>query len=344
MKKTVRRTHRLRSGPPHVALIVETSTIFGRRLLRGVSIYSARERTVVRLFGTAFDLRPGPALAEELGRRRHHLAQAYPGAAQLVLRTGIPAVDLQEQVLGLGLPRIVNDNEAIGRMAAAHLLERGFAHFGFIGHPGIGWSEGRRDGFAATVTAAGHVCDDYRAAGKTLPRYQQQSWEKEMDHAASWVRALPKPAGILAGNDFLAVQLLDACRRGGVAVPEEVAVIGVDNDEVACEMAHPPLSSVVTNALQIGYEAAAALDALMRGKRTPAEECISSRQPASSRGGARKLRRSPIRWWPKHEYLRQHACDGINVDDLLRHLAVSRSVLQRRFQKTLQKTVHEVLP
>ena len=98
-------------------------------------------------------------------------------------------------------------------------------------------------------------------------RYHQRSWEEEQNHVATWLRGLPKPAGVLACNDFRAVQLLDACLRAGVAVPEQVAVLGVDNEEFACEMTNPPLSSVATNPLHIGYEAASHLDRLMRAER-----------------------------------------------------------------------------
>jgi LacI family transcriptional regulator len=331
------------SGPPHVALIVETSTVFGRRVLRGVSIY-VRENGPWSVYveqRSIYD--PAPPWLKRWDGDGIISRAAYPELAQLVLRTGIPAIDLQEQVLGLGLPRIVNDNEAIGRMAAAHLLERGFTSFGFIGHPGIGWSEGRRDGFFAPLTSAGHSCDEYCAKGKTLRRYHQRSWEKEMDDVAAWVQALPKPAGIMACNDFRAVQLLDACRRAGVAVPEQVAVIGVDNEEVACEMANPPLSSVITNALQIGYQAAATLDGMMRGRKPRDHELFVPPTGIITRRSTEVTAITDPIVARAMQYIRQHACDGANVDDLLRHVVVSRSVLQRRFLKVLEKTIHEVI-
>jgi LacI family transcriptional regulator len=330
-----------RSGPPHVALIVETSTVFGRRVLRGVSIY-VRENGPWSVYieqRSIYD--PAPPWLKRWDGDGIISRAAYPELAQLVLRTGIPAVDLQEQVLGLGLPRIINDNEAIGRMAAAHLLERGFAHFGFIGHPGIGWSEGRCDGFRAAL--AGRSCDEFRATRKTLPRYHQQSWEKEMDAVAAWVRAIPKPAGIMACNDFRAVQLLDACRRAGVAVPEQVGVIGVDNEDVACEIANPPLSSVVTDALHIGYEAAAALDGMMRGRKPRDRELLVPPTGVVMRRSTEVMAITDPLVARAMQFIRQRACEGVNVDGLLREVVVSRSVLQRRFQKVLKKTIHEVI-
>ena len=338
-----RRSVSTRSGPPHVALIVETSTVFGRRVLRGVSLF-LRENGPWSIYveqRSIYD--PAPPWLKDWRGDGIISRAAYPELAQLVVRTKIPTIDLQEQVLGLGLPRIINDNRAIGQMAAEHLLERGFVHFGFIGHPGISWSEDRHDGFLRTVAAAGHTCDEYRGAGKTLRRYHQRSWEKEADDVAAWVRALAKPVGIMACNDFRAVQLLDACRRADVAVPEEAAVIGVDDEDVACEMANPPLSSVVTNALHIGYEAASMLDSLMRGRRLTSRELhlpptgIITRRSTDIMAITDPLVASAM------QLIRQHAFDGINVNDLLRHLPAARSVLQRRFKKSLQMTIHDAI-
>jgi LacI family transcriptional regulator len=338
-----RRRRTVRLAQPHVALIVETSTVFGRQVLRGVGIY-VRENGPWSIYieqRSIYD--PAPPWLKAWRGDGIISRAAYPELAQLVLRTGIPAVDLQEQVLGLGLPRIVNDNQAIGRMAAEHLLEHGFTHFGFIGHPGIGWSEDRFEGFLATVQAAGHRVDRYRGAAKTLPRYHQRSWEKEVDDVAAWVRAMPKPAGIMACNDFRAVQLLDACRRAHIAVPEETAVIGVDNEPVACEIANPTLSSVVPDAVRIGYEAAAMLDTLIRGRQPRTLElCLPPTGIVTRRSTDIMAITDPL-VATAMQLIRRHACDGINVEDLLRRLDVSRSVLQRRFQKALEKTIHDVI-
>jgi LacI family transcriptional regulator len=250
---------------------------------------------------------------------------------------------LQEQVLGMGLPRIINDHEAIGQMAAHHLLERGYTHFGFIGHRGLNWSESRRRGFCKAVAARKCLCAEYRASGKTLPHYHQRSWEKEVDSVAKWVRGLPKPSGIMACNDFRAVQLLDACCRAGVAVPEEVAVIGVDDDEVACEMAYPSLSSVIPNAVEIGYEAAATLDLLMRGKKPRDRALLIPPLGVTTRRSSDAMAITDSLVAQAMQFIREQACHGINVEDVVNHLAVSRSVLQRHFAGELGRTVHDVI-
>src|SRR4029077_20862433 len=129
------------------------------------------------------------------------------------------------------------------------------------------WSRGCRDGFTATLQAARHSCHVYRRAQRVSWGHQQPSWEVEVEGVARWIKSLPKPLGLMACNDFRGIQALDACRQAGIAVPEEVAVIGVDNEELVCKLASPPLSSVVPDARCIGYEAAALLDRLMKGER-----------------------------------------------------------------------------
>src|SRR5262249_25488052 len=138
-----------------------------------------------------------------------------------------------------------------------------------FGFPVFEWSVRRHSAFASCVRAAGAKFHENECTPRVSWGHQQSSWEGEVDGAARWIKKLPKPLGVLAGNDPRGIQLLDACRRTGVAVPEEVAVVGVDNDELVCELAYPPLSSVIPDAFRIGYEAAALLKGLMEGEPAP---------------------------------------------------------------------------
>jgi len=335
--------HSTRHAPPHVALIVETSTAFGRRLLQGIGHY-VRENGPWSIYleqRSIYD--PAPPWLKNWDGNGIISRAAYPEIAKLVLGLRIPTVDLNEQVTGLGLPLIFNDHRKIGQLAAEHLLHRGFRHFGFIGHSGIYWSDERQAGFAETVARAGSQCESYQGKGKTLRRYHQRSWEKEMDWVGKWVSGLAKPTGIMACNDFRAFQLLDACRRVGVAVPEQVAVIGVDDEDVAGELAHPPLSSVVPNAMHIGYEAAAMLDALMRGEQPSQNELFVPPVGVVTRKSTDVMAIDDAVVAEALRFIRRHACAGIKVDEVLRHLLISRSVLQRRFRQEVGKSIHEAI-
>jgi LacI family transcriptional regulator len=158
---------------------------------------------------------------------------------------------------------------------------------------------------------------------------------------AAWLKSLPKPVGIMACYDSRGQQVLDACRNAGFAVPDEVAVIGVDNDELLCELASPPLSSVIPDAHRAGYAAAARLDRLMAGKTVaPTAELVpplgvASRQSTDALALDDKDIVQAVR------LIREHACEGINVADVLRAVPLSRRVLEQRFQKLLGRTPRE---
>jgi LacI family transcriptional regulator len=159
------------------------------------------------------------------------------------------------------------------------------------------------------------------------------NWDQQQRELVHWIAKLPKPMGILACHDERGVDLLNACREFQIAVPDDIAVIGVDNDEVMCELADPPLTSVDSNAEQIGYRAAELLEQLMERKITlPGRTLIEP-------GGVVLRRSTDVLAVDDREvatamrFIREHACDGINVDDVLQHTRLSRSTLERRFTR-----------
>lgn len=332
-----------RRSPPQVALLVETSTTFGRNLLQGVSLYLRENGPWSVRFEQRSIRESAPSWLKKWRGDGVLSRLADPAIAEFSEATGIPVVDLNEQIADLGLPLIFNDQQAIGRLAAEHLLERGFTQFGYIGQKGGLWSDGRLDGFAETVRAAGFTCDEFQGKGRTVRDYQRRVWETETHLVEKWVAMLPKPVGVMACNAFRGLQLLETCRAEGVAVPEQLALIAGDNEDVACDMANPPLSAVVNADRQVGYEAAALLDTLMQGRSAPQQELyvppqgIITRMSTDVAAIADPVVASAVR------FIREHACYGINVDDVLRHVLVSRSVLQNRFRKTLDRTIHDMI-
>lgn len=339
----VKRIPASRSGLPHVALIVETSTSFGRRLLGGIVDY-LRENAPWTVYFTersVYDPIP-PWLTNWTGDGIISRVES-PEIRQIVAGTNVPVVDLNEQSRGLAVSLISTDHAAIGRLAAEHLLERGFIRFGYVGHPGLFWSDRRFQEFAAIVANAGYSCEEYCGKTKGLSSLRHQSWEMEMGAVTDWVAQLPKPIGIMACNDFRAVQLSAACRIADVAVPEEVAILGVGGDDVACQLGNPPLSSVILNPQRMGYEAAALLDRLMRGESPPTEEMkippleVVTRQSTDVTAIADPVVAQAMR------FIREHACEGINVEDVIRHVRISRSALQDHFRNALDRSINDVI-
>jgi LacI family transcriptional regulator len=327
------------SALPHVALIVETSTAYGRAILSGISQY-VREHGPWTVYIEQRSLQdPAPPWLERWAGDGIIARASTPQSARKLLKSGVPTVDLNDQVRGLGLPQIHSDHAAIARLAAEHLIDRGFRHFAYFGFPVFEWSVRRQESFTEHVLAAGHQIHEGLPARRVSWSHQQASWEDEIEGVAQWVKKLPKPLGIMAGNDIRGIQMLDACRRAGVAVPEEVAVVGVDNEELVCLLAYPPLSSVIPDAFRIGYEAAGLLDMMMTGQRITEmlrsipPLSVATRQSSDVTAIANPYVARAMR------FIREHGCAGIGVDDVLEHLAVSRSALQRMFRKELGQTI-----
>jgi LacI family transcriptional regulator len=334
---------RRRFALPHVALIVETSTAYGRAILSGISQY-VREYGPWTVYIEQRSLQdPAPPWLERWAGDGIIARASTPQSARKLAKTGVPTVDLNDQVRGLGLPQIHSDHAAIARLAADHLIDRGFRHFAYFGFPIFEWSVRRQEAFTNHVLAAGHQFHEGLPGRRVHWSHQQASWENEIEGVAQWVKRLPKPLGIMAGNDIRGIQMLDACRRAGVAVPEEVAVVGVDNEELVCLLAYPPLSSVVPDAYRVGYESAALLDQMMKGH--PVTEMLRSIPPVSvaTRQSSDVTAIANPCLASAMQFIRESACQGIGVDDVLAHLSVSRSVLQRLFRKELGQTILDAI-
>ncbi len=320
---------------PHVALIVETSVTYGRRILRGVSNYlRAHRQWSVFLEQRELGAAPPKWLLNWRGDGII-CRPTTPRLAAAFRASRVPVVDLNDAHGYLGLPHIGSDMQAIGRAGAEHLLERGFRSFAFCGFAGQRWSALRRDGFVQTVQRAGCACASYDSK---WPGLHAPEWDKDQSQTAAWIATLPKPLALMGCNDLRGQHVLDACRRMDLAVPEEVAVIGVDDEQLLCELADPPLSTVVPASEQIGYEAAELLDRLMSGRRHRARQKTIQPSGVVTRQSTDVLAIADADVAAAVRYIREHACGGITVPDVLRRVPLSRSVLERRFRKYLGRS------
>ena len=353
-----------------VLLLMETSRMYGRSILRGIARYC-------RTHGPWVFLRRAPFYWGTSGTRESLRALRALGAHGMVLREQGER-DQMLKLLSLGLPTIVSpytepfagppniltDDAAIGTMAATYLLDRGFRHFAYCGFGDTYyWSRRRGVSFGDTIRGAGFDvhCYEYEQPGTKTPH----SWEKEQAILTDWLRGLPQPVGLMACNDDRCQDILEACKAAGLHVPEQVAIVGVGNDDLVCDLAAPPLSSVALSAQKAGYEAAAILDRWMGGDKIASlrVEVV----PPSNRGqDARDTRTAvgdPIIVRPSRVVTRQstdvfavpdrqvvealrfiHTCarkEAIQVDDVLRSVPVSRRSLYDRFARTLGRSVHE---
>ena len=323
---------------PSVALLIETSNSYARGLLHGIRAYIREHQSWSIYVGEQGRGEPAPLWFKKW-RGDGVIARIETEAiARAVASCGAPAVDVSA---ARHLPELVyveTDDPAVAQLGAEHLLQRGFRHFGFCGAAHFMWSRGREEHFQRLIAAAGYDCSTYGPApGASI----DISWEQEKKAIATWLRRLPKPAGIMAAYDIRGRQVLDVCRDLDVRVPDEVAVIGVDNDELVCELADPPLSSVILDTRRTGYEAARLLDAMMAGQmEKPAAHLI---QPLGvvTRGSTDVVATSDADISAAVRFIRTHANDGINVGDVLRAIPLSRRLLETRFRRVLGRTPHE---
>lgn len=318
-----------------VALLVETSNAYARGLLEGVSAYVRDHRSwSMFLPETGRGDAPSASLARWKGDGV--LARIETAdIARAVRRLQVPAIDLSAARFLPDLPWVETDDDAIARLALDHFVERGFRHVAFCGDPRFNWSKWRCERFLRLAKEAGLTWADYGASG-SLP----VSWQAEHAKLVRWVRSLPRPIGIFACYDIKALQLLDACRDAGIAVPEEVAVLGVDNDPVLCELCDPPLSSVIPDARRTGYLAAELLDRWIAGKRPPAEAHRIAPLGIRTRQSTDVLAMEDRDVAAAVRFIRERACTGISVANVLREVPLSRRVLERRFFRCVGRSPH----
>ena len=322
-----------------MALLIETARSYGRSLLRGIRRYTAEHRP----WSVYLDMRsldsPPPAWLPEWHGDGILARTGSQAMADAIARTGAPTVELRATRLRGTSPYFVGvDNAALGQMIADHFLERGLRQFGVYELDTEEYLQQRRDNFLSTLAAKGYPCSVFHAPDR---RETPADWEQQQAALTCWVAGLPKPVGIMCSTDQLGFWLLDACRRAGVAVPEEVAVVGVENEESLCSMSTPPLSSVQFDCEHIGYEAAALLDKLMLGEPLAAGPIVFPPLGIVTRQSSEVIAIDDEDLATALRFIRQQACAGIGPEDVVRAVCTSRSTLERRMRHRLGRTIKE---
>jgi LacI family transcriptional regulator len=329
---------------PRIAVLVESSRGYGRGLLQGIAAY-VREH--------------GPWTVDIQERRLYDAAPkwlrhwrgdgiiariASPPFARQLGRLRLPTVDLAGLHRVEGVPVIITDHQAVVRLAADHLLSLGLRQFAFCGFGGIYYSQKRGQYFAEYLAVKGHTVHVFSARSKRrrlAPSALDEESAPPGGEMAAWLRSLPKPVGLLAVTDNRGHQVLNICGEHGVAVPDEVAVIGVDNDEMLCDLCEPPLSSVALNPWKVGYEGAALLDRMLQGNSPPRERTLIPPLGVVTRRSTDVVTLVDADLAAALRLIRERACGRITIEDVLREVPISRSTLKRRFATILRRSPHE---
>jgi len=330
------------SKVPKVILLIEKSRAFGRGLLHGIVQYS-------NLHGPwLFYMEP------EINKKSRE--QPYKwirdldadgiigytwdvNLIKMIVNSGLPAMVRGIEKPTLNAFRIVTDQVAIARMAAGNFLERGFKRFAYCGFDDMIWSQQRGKNFSRTIEKFGYKCFFYRQ-----PKAKRlRTADKEQTIIAEWLRSLPKPIAIMASNDDRSQDVLAACKIADLDVPTQVAILGVDNDELVCSLSYPQLSSIALSTEGAGYEAARILYKLMTGQEIAETEKevpilplhVVTRQSTDITAIEDRQVAEAI------NFIRKHFKELILVSDVAEAVGLSRRTLEQRFRKVLKRSVHE---
>jgi len=328
-----------------VILLVESSRGFGRALLGGIADY-------VRLHGPWTFYHPPFFYMRNVGESKEGLSRLKDWGADGIIAREFSRRTRKEVGL-LGIPtmfhpvlderplentgNICADDVGIGRLAAEHLLSLGLRHFAFCGLDDFFWSRKRAEGFGEVINRAGSAPFYYE-----YPKSRRErQWPNEQKLLAAWLKSLPKPVGLMACIDERAQDVIQACKQAGLRIPEEVAIVGADNDELICKLSNPPLSSAALNSVAAGYQAAELLDALMSGRRPKNRTVpvvplhIVARQSTDVEAVEDAEVAAAMR------FIKSNISRPIQVSDVVVQARLSRNVLARRFKKAFGVTMQQ---
>ncbi len=326
-----------------VALLIETARGYGRQVLRGIVDY-ANHHGQWSFYVTPGDFEQALPEMKRWDGTGIIARIMSPPLARAIAATGLPtiALDLPEERSNPdgpfhGFSELATDSFAAAKMAAEHLLSKGFKHYAFVGTPGHVWSDRREKAFCERITAAGFAPRAFR----TTRRKRKLHWAVEQEALAKWLRALPKPIGLMACNDDRGREVLEACRAAQIEVPEEIAVIGVDNDSLLCDLASPPLSSVALNAERAGFEAAELLDKLMSGRVSAPQRIVVDPLYIVNRHSTNIVALDDADVATAMRFIRDHSGQPVRVHEVAEAVGLSRRMLEIRFRSALGRSLND---
>lgn len=331
------------ASPPKVALISPASVPWIARCLAGVRGY-AREHGGWHLFSSP----PTQAGTGESGLTLRSLSGWKGDAVILVANNArelrdagalrLPVVNLAGGARDSGgIPRVMVDHFLAGRLAADHLLGRGLKHLAFCGWRDLWYSERRQQGFEQRAAESGVACHLFL---RTVREESALDWPRRIAGLVKWLQSLPRPCGVFAVHDYRAQFILEACQGAGLRIPDDIAVIGMDNDETICEHSVPTLTSVSRNSERVGREAAALLHRLMQGERPPADDVLIAPEGVVARQSTDMLYHMDPVVRRAVAYMQENLRMSFNVAALAEILGVSKRTLEMRFKDSVASSPH----
>jgi LacI family transcriptional regulator len=323
---------------PQVGVLVDTSRSYGRDIVRGIRRYVA-EHGPWSLYFESRDLRSSfPEWLEKWPGDGILARTVDPLLLRQLKATKLPVIEMRTTVLKHPFPFVGMDNRIVGQRVAAHFMDRGFRRFACYVDNSELFFQQRCQSYRDALKERGFECSVFETekAGS-----KSQRWDQHQRRVAEWLTSLEKPCALFASNDQLGFWVLDAARRAGISVPEEIAVIGTENDKTLCDTAWPPLSSVQLRGQNVGYAAAQMLDEWMQKKAQPPAVTLFPPGDIIVRQSSDIVAVEDGRIARALQYIREKAIADIGVDDVARKVALSRSALERRMKALIGRSPGE---
>ena len=321
-------------------LVIGTEGYFGREVLRGIDAYCGQAGN------WEFHMEGG--VSADTGTRVRHAIRGWraegviarimsASVEHMVRRSGLPAVNFSG-VFELDMPTVRTDDAAVGLLAARHFLDNGLKNFGFYARTGESYATRRCGGFIRELAKAESDCDVFidRFDGAT-----ESNWVQNRQRMERWLLSLPKPVGVMCIHDFHGLDVIRACGQLGLRVPDDVAVVGVDNEELICRMCNPPLSSVQVDQQRVGFEAARLIDRLIQGRQPPRMPILVAPRHVVMRQSSNIVAVDDPQIAAAIRFIRDHASEPITIKHILREVPISRRAMEIRFVKLLGRTPRE---
>lgn len=322
----------------HVAILIDTESSWGGRVIRGIAHF-AEKHTHWHLLIDPRDHEQRSAIPEGWQGDGIIARITNRNQWQQVREKGLPVVnvdDVFQDIRGVGT--VITDEAERSRLALEHLVARGFRKFAYFAPPSTRYSKNRGDAFIRAVGEVGYECHEYQPgyrAGRKI------GWEEQQRRVNRWLASLPRPIAILAVDAHNARQLAEICHFAGVRIPDDVAILAGDTDELLCEVSTPPLSSVSVACERLGHEAAAMLSRMIAGANPPKEPVLIAPHGVVSRQSTDVLAIDDPAVVRALRYIRTHAHHGIVVEDILREVPISRRSLEIQFRSYLGRSPAE---
>ena len=315
-----------------IALLIETSTSYGRELIRGIAQYADlnaswiffnEPRGIMDKLPRLYKWKPDGIIMRDTPENMKLLKLSIPTIISIRYKKTVD-----------NIPNIISDSNEIGKIATNYFRNKGFTQFAFCGFDNMPWSKERESALKNEIAPKENL---YIYRNKKI----KSDYEQELVWLSRWLKSLPKPIALLACNDVKGATIIEACKLAKVKIPQEIAILGVNNDDMICEITSPPLSSISLDIKNAGYEAGKTLDKMIKDGKKENKKIVVKPQRIVTRSSTDIFAiNDPIIALALH-YISQNSKTIIQVDDVADYVGTNRRNLERRFRQFLKRSIYE---